>query len=328
MEVMEVMEEMEVKTDEEVEDERKLVELERFKARMERLRYVRRESQLEMQIALAERQQGNLSDYEKMRLSNMKERLELLERLQFDKEKKEMLEERQKARIFTPKKEVVKRAPSVRLKAKQEQGKVEEAPISHQGLSWQLRLQCLGAQQRRQSPGWVGQWVPLNANKGPCQSQTLTFMARDITSGRAAPRFVHPASDSKSFIPFETIYKLEEVAQSCRVPQVEVRLGEVLEQHTKLHTTLGVLDSFSAEVRDVVEEARYSTSRPLVGMELVEESVVVDSTITALASSWDLVGYGCTSGTVGLHIGATSLNWRPHGSAVTTVTFQDTSLLP
>merc|ERR1719319_1106365 len=166
MEVMEVMEEMEVKTDEEVEDERKLVELERFKARMERLRYVRRESQLEMQIALAERQQGNLSDYEKMRLSNMKERQELLERLQFDKEKKEIMEERQKAKIFTPRMEVVKRAPSARLKAKQEQEKVEEAPLSHQGLSCQLRLQCLRAQERRQSPGWVGQWVPLNANKG------------------------------------------------------------------------------------------------------------------------------------------------------------------
>ena len=191
-------------------------------------------------------------------------------------------------------------------------------------LTWQLRLECLRAQQRRESPAWVGQWVPLSAKR----AVGFTSVARDIRSGRAAPRFLHPASEgSRSFTPFETIYELEEVAKACRVPQVELGLGEVLEQHTKLHTTLGVLDSFSAESRGVVEEARYSTSRPLVGLELVEESVVVGSTITALASSWDLVGYGCTSGTVGLHIGASSLNWRPHSSAVTTVIFKDSSLL-
>merc|ERR1719319_298460 len=245
MEVMEVMEEMEVKTDEEVEDERKLVELERFKARLERAGYVRRESQLEMQIALAERQQEHLSEYEKMRLSNMKERQELLERLQFDKEKKEMLEERQKAMIFTPKEEVEKRAPSARIKAKQEQEKVAEKRRSSDAFSafnGDLRLQSLTAQEQRKSPGWVGQWVPL----GTKAKDFNLVLARDISGGYTTPRFVHPATASGyNFYPFESIYDLEEVAEACMVPQVEVGVEEVLEQHTELHTTLGVLDSFS-----------------------------------------------------------------------------------
>ena len=329
-----------VKTVEELEDERKLAELERFKARVARAGYVRKESQLEKQITLAERQQENLSDYEKMRLSNMKERQELLERLQFDKEKKEMLEERQKAMIFTPKEEVERRAPSARIKAKQEQEKVADKRRSSEAFtikeSW--RLESLKIQQQRRSPAWVGQWVPLSTRKNAtrakdfCPSSSapgqVAALARDIAEGSTTPRFVHPATAStKRLCTFESIYDLEEVGEACMVPQVEVGVEEVLDQHTELHTALSVLDSFSAEVGDVVEEARYSTSSPLVGLELVEESVVVGATITALASSWDLMGYGCSSGTVGLHIGATSLNWRPHGGAVTTLAFHGASLL-
>ena len=79
------------------------------------------ESHLEKQIAKAEGCLDQLSEYEKMRLENMKERQVLLEQLDIDQEKKEIAEERQKSMIFTLKEEVEKRAPSPRVKALKEQ---------------------------------------------------------------------------------------------------------------------------------------------------------------------------------------------------------------
>ena len=43
-----------------------------------------KKSQLEIQIEMVENNIGNLSDYEKMRLKNMKERLALLKSLNMD----------------------------------------------------------------------------------------------------------------------------------------------------------------------------------------------------------------------------------------------------
>ena len=76
---------------------------------------------MEKQIAKAEGCLDQLSEYEKMRLENMKERQVLLEQLDIDQEKKEIAEERQKSMIFTPKEEVERRAPSPRMKALKEQ---------------------------------------------------------------------------------------------------------------------------------------------------------------------------------------------------------------
>ena len=59
------------------------------------------ESHLEKQIAKAEGCLDQLSEYEKMRLENMKERQALLEQLDIDQKKKETAEERQKNLIFT-----------------------------------------------------------------------------------------------------------------------------------------------------------------------------------------------------------------------------------
>ena len=68
-----------VKTDQELEDERKLRQLEKFERKVQHAGFVKKESHLEKQIAQAERNQDQLSAYEKMRLENMKERQALLE---------------------------------------------------------------------------------------------------------------------------------------------------------------------------------------------------------------------------------------------------------
>merc|ERR1719370_2838689 len=90
-----------VKTDQKLEAERKLRQLEKFEEKVQNAGFVKKESHLEKQIAQAERRKDELSPYEKMRLENMKERQALLEQLDIDQEKKEIAEERQKSMIFT-----------------------------------------------------------------------------------------------------------------------------------------------------------------------------------------------------------------------------------
>ena len=90
-----------VKTDQELEDERKLRQLEKFKEKVQNVGFVKKESHLEEQILKAEACLDQLSEYEKMKLENMKERQALLEQLDIDQEKKETAEERQKNLIFT-----------------------------------------------------------------------------------------------------------------------------------------------------------------------------------------------------------------------------------
>ena len=141
-----------VKSDQELEDERKLRQLEKFEERVQKAGFVKKESHLEKQIAQAEGRMDELSAYEKMRLENMKERQALLEQLDIDQEKKEIAEERQKSMIFAPKEEVEKRAPSARVKAlKERRNSMQEE---------QMKLQLSGLNKCQWvSPKWVGQWL-------------------------------------------------------------------------------------------------------------------------------------------------------------------------
>ena len=104
----------------ELANERKLRQLEKFQQKVQNSGFVKKESHLEKQIAKAEGCLDQLSEYEKVRLENMKERQALLEQLDID-QKKEIAEERQKSMIFTLKEEVGRRAPSPRVKALKEQ---------------------------------------------------------------------------------------------------------------------------------------------------------------------------------------------------------------
>ena len=105
-----------IKSEQELEEERKLRQLEKFEEKVQEAGFVKRESELEKQIKEAEQRVEELSDYEKVRLENMKERQALLEQLDMDKEWKEIAEEKQKSMVFTPGDLVQRRAPSALLK--------------------------------------------------------------------------------------------------------------------------------------------------------------------------------------------------------------------
>ena len=75
-----------IKSEEELENEKKLLQLEKFEERVQKAGFIKKESHLEQQIKEAEQRAEVLSDYERMRLENMRERQALLEELDMDKD--------------------------------------------------------------------------------------------------------------------------------------------------------------------------------------------------------------------------------------------------
>ena len=138
-----------IKSEEELENERKLLQLEKFEERVQKAGFVKKESHLEKQIKEAEQRAEVLSDYERMRLENMRERQALLEELDMDKERKEIAEEKQRGMIFTPKHEIKRRAPSARLKTLREKERLLKEDT---GRYWKPK-------ENQVSPRWVGQWL-------------------------------------------------------------------------------------------------------------------------------------------------------------------------
>ena len=279
-----------VKSDQELEDERKLRQLEKFEERVQKAGFVKKESHLEKQIAQAEGRMDELSAYEKMRLQNMKERQALLKQLDIDQEKKEIAEERQKSMIFAPKEEVEKRAPSARVKAlKERRNSMQETMLQQSTSPWT----------KWASPKWVGQWLPLH----------------HVSSGSPSLRDYKSAlkSDGK---------KLGVKGLNCSVPGGMLKIWELDGKQRQLHTRQATLESVKAELAELVDEPPYTTHVDVLAkVEMESESVVTTSTITSLGTCWDFVGFGSAEGGVGVHIGANSISWRPHSAEVTGIAF-------
>ena len=278
-----------VKSDQELEDERKLRQLEKFEERVQNAGFVKKESHLEKQIAQAESCMNQLSDYEKMRLENMKERQALLEQLDMDQEKKEIAEERQRSMIFTPKEEteLQRRAPSARVKALKEK--------SSRLLEEEMKLQYRSIAKQK-SPKWVGQWLPL----------------------RSGFRY----SDESALERRGKIMDEKDIGMACSVPRGMLKLGEIEEQHRRPHSNQASFESISAELDEFVKEPPYTSFDGILSeLEMENESVVSTSAITSMSISWDFVGFGTAEGGVGVHIGVTDVSWRPHSDEVTGIAF-------
>ena len=276
-----------VKTDQELEDERKLRQLEKFERKVQHAGFVKKESHLEKQIAQAERNLDQLSAYEKMRLENMKERQALLEQLDIDQERKEIAEERQKSMIFAPKEEVERRAPSARVKALKER---------NSRLQDELKMFERAGIGRRQwvSPMWIGQWIPL--------PQTFRL--------ESAVKIANKCLEVK------------DLPMKCSVPGGMLKIEEIQEKHRRLHTSKTTLESVVAETYEVVDEPTYTTSgNVLAKLKMTSESVVTTSTITSMETYWDFVGFGTADGGVGVHVGSSNISWRPHNAEVTGIAF-------
>jgi len=141
----------EIKTEEQVKREKEELKVQQQPTIKEK---VKKLSALELQIKEMEKNEDSLSEYEQMRLKNMRERQEMVEMLNFNEDKEE-LEMLAPKRIVKPKDYGV-REKSSRIKRKVE----EEVDKSDIGVG-------NGKGGKRQSPSWVGIWTPRTTERVP-----------------------------------------------------------------------------------------------------------------------------------------------------------------
>ena len=143
-----------IKTLEQVEEEKMLKRAEEMEAKRATSAKPKL-SPLEQQIKKAEKNEERLSEYERMRLRNMRERVEMLKMLDIVREKEEVKELVVGVPKRTVKREVVlPREKSGRIRRRNEKREtVEEEPKTAQGD----RLK------ERKSPSWVGKHIPAGA---------------------------------------------------------------------------------------------------------------------------------------------------------------------
>ena len=286
-----------VKTDQELEGERKLRRLDKFEVKVQKAGFVKKESHLEKQIAQAEGCLDQLSEYEKMRLQNMKERQALLEQLEIGQDKKEIAEERQKSMIFTPKKEVERRAPSARVRAMNDQNSrmlEKQVKAQYQSIAKQM------------SPKWVGQWLPLRTGFRYSDDR---MDLEDISMACSVPRGMLKFGDvEEQHRPLQT--------SQATVESIAAELKEITEEPP--YAIHGAVRTSKVQKHGNTRLTEGGIFSELV---IENESVVSSSAITSMGTCWDFAGFGTAEGGVGVHIGATHISWRPHNDEVTGIAF-------
>ena len=270
-----------IKSEEELENERKLLQLKKFEERVQKAGFIKKESHLEQQIKEAEQRAEVLSDYERMRLENMRERQALLEELDMDKERKEIAEEKQRGMIFTPKHEIKRRAPSARLKTLREKERLSKEDT---GRYWKPK-------ENQVSPRWVGQWLSPVKERGEARKLLI-------------PKF---SSENRIFHVPRSELSLKEISTQNKGPDSKNSLLQYIAAELKEVAT--------------DQPAYKSMNGTLAQSKLVRESLVATSAITELASCWDFVGFGTEEGEVGVQVGSAHLSWQPHTGTVTGVAF-------
>jgi len=210
-----------VKEEAELEAEKTISRLEKVKEKAEKdLNGNKKPTQLEIQIKMAEQNLKNLSDYEKRRLENMKERQALLLSLDFDKEKREL-------RALTPKIQprevqvVNLREKSARVKRRSEVEQLRKKTPDSEEVS--SKIFWLQNQENRASPQWFGQWVP-RVNKNPL-----------ITRKSISDQHLYDFCDEVA------------ISRSNHIPKFELPAPQLLEITSNYHKSRILLDSFSAE---------------------------------------------------------------------------------
>jgi len=255
----------------------------------ERSIYVKKKSQLEIQIEMAEKSLEELSEYEKMRLKNMKERQELLNILDVDKEKRELkaLTPQNTRKVY----EVVPlREKSARIKRRSQLKQLKDMRESPECSSFEWRR----IQKSRLSPKWFGQWVPRMR-----QNQKL----------------------SKHLL---NKYDEEAVAEANHVPKCKLKSKELLEINPAYHKSGVLMDSFTADFGYMeIEEHQPMANKSIEWnkVKLVQDSMVSTRVITSIDSCSDFVCFGTDTGSVGVTMDGRAFIIRPHNRQVTRTIF-------
>jgi len=125
---------------------------------------VKKLSALELQIREMEKNEDSLSQYERMRLSNMRERQMMVEMLNFSEDKEAMNELAPDKKSYKPKDYGVREKSSrIKRKVEEDVGKKDVEGGAGKGG-------------KRQSPNWVGIWTPRTSERIPYSLQETAAM--------------------------------------------------------------------------------------------------------------------------------------------------------
>ena len=185
-----------IKTEEELEAEKALEEVKKINEREEAAKNYRNPpTQLEQQIWMAEQQEDDLCEYEQQRLANLRERMDLLEALDFEGEKREIRRHSMIISSSNPKEKevVVLRKKSARIQRRQEQQRLRTSSYSS--------VQSKGCSLA--SPAWFGKTVPypmieakvVAANPVPKFDLLATQLLEITTDYRASRVFLDSLSE-------------------------------------------------------------------------------------------------------------------------------------
>ena len=288
-----------LKTDAEIEAEKTLADIEQMKNKAEQdLIGKKKQTQLEFQIELAENNLCSLSEYERHRLNNMKERQVLLEKLDFDKDKREL-------RALTPKNQTRKvqaaqlREKSARVRRRSQMEQVRQCVGQHRDMT---NNKWASLQKQRLSPKWFGHWVP-RVNKVKASSGQTSFR-KNITD-----------------ININDVYDEKTISSYNHIPKFELSTEELLEITPKYQMSRTMLESMASECKHTRLEEKLVTKPDWSKFELVQDTIGSSSALSSLDSCGDLVCYGTECGGVGVFLAGRSVTLRPHCMTVVRVLF-------
>jgi len=279
-----------VKDDAEMEAEKTLEVMEKMKQQgQQQLTVKKKKSQLEIQIEIAEKHIASLSEYERMRLKNMKERQAMLESLDIDKDKQEMKALTHATKNTPRQVEAVKlRERSARVKRRSEEQQLRKLKTERDCS----KNEWLVLQENRSSPKWFGHWVPRS---NPVKAQAVAVTDID----------------------FHDVYDLEAIAESNHIPKFELRMPELLEVTPSYHKSKTLLDSFSADFKQVRAEEKLIAKPDWSRFELLQDNMVSSSQLTSLDTCSDYICFGTKTGGVGVSLAGRAITIRPHNRQVT-----------
>ena len=150
-----------IKSEEELEAERALEQIRKVneKEEVERRNYTKA-TMLEKQIWYAEKEEEELCEYEQQRLSNLRERMAIMEELNFQEDKMEIRRQTKIISRSAPREKVVvaRREKSERIQRRQEQQRLQTSSAKAPGGRGRV---C----PERLTPLWFGQTVPTNTRE-------------------------------------------------------------------------------------------------------------------------------------------------------------------
>jgi len=273
----------EIKTEEQIKMEKEEQKLQQ-KPVVEKEK-VKKLSALELQIKEMEKNEDSLSEYERMRLGNMRERQMMVEMLNFDEDKEELNK-------MAPKKTNKPRDFGVREKSSRIKRKVEEDVGKNDiGVGD-------GKGGNRQSPSWVGIWTPRTKEKVPYSSQEISAMI-------PVPRLQMELGDLVEV--GQDYHKTSRVLQRL---QAEVKEGEGKVESGKIYW--GEVEG------EMIDNVKPTNTNEVLRL---GESRVSQVEVMSVDCWGDLVCTGDMAGGVGVTLGGRTLALRPHHLCVCRAVF-------